>query len=285
MGNNEWLITLDLDGTFLMDGDTERTNHKYHPKNKEIIYKLKEAGYKVAIITGRPWRDCAPVYKSLELDTIVANYNGAHIHMPNNEKFIDLNFSMNGETLMNVFHEPILKKVTTAIIVETLEGTFALEGGNKIYLERLDNSANTHITWKLDDGLPIDPQAAYIGIDYKEVDPYDVLQVLKRKYGNAMLFRLWDEIRTGGWVTMEINQIGVNKATAMKYIASYYNIPLKNTIAFGDGLNDKEMLSEASMGVAMKNAKGTIKTYAKDTTDFTNNDGGIGIYLENFFKI
>jgi len=83
---------------------------------------------------------------------------------------------------------------------------------------------------------------------------------------------------------MEINQIGANKATAMKYIATYYNIPIKNTIAFGDGLNDKEMLFEASMGVAMKNAKGTVKTYAKDTTDYSNNDAGVGKYLEEFFS-
>ena len=285
MINKKWLVTIDLDGTLLKDTTKGRNNYAYNEKNKEVIKKLQADGHKVAIVTGRPWRDTAPIYESLGLDTIVANYNGAHIHLPNNNKFIDLNFSMNGDLLLKLLSEPILKKVTKAIIIETLQGTYALEDGDKVYLDRLDNMCKNFIPWKFEDGLTVDPQTVYIGINYHDIDPYEVLQVLKRKYGNSMLLRLWDERSNGsGWVSMEINQIGANKATAMKYIATYYNIPLKNTIAFGDGLNDKEMLFEASMGVAMKNAKGTIKTYAKDTTDYSNNDGGVGRYLEEFFS-
>ncbi len=84
---------------------------------------------------------------------------------------------------------------------------------------------------------------------------------------------------------LEINQKTSNKGTAMKHIAEYYNIPLSRTIAFGDGMNDKEMLIDAAVGVAMKNASGTVKSYADDTTNLTNDEAGVGDYLEQFFNL
>ena len=97
-------------------------------------------------------------------------------------------------------------------------------------------------------------------------------------------FRLWDG-RKYGWLVLEINQKAANKGTSLEDIAAYYNIPLSNTIAFGDGMNDREMLLTAGRGVAMKNAIGTVKSYADDVTDFTNDDAGVGIYLKDFFNI
>ena len=71
----------------------------------------------------------------------------------------------------------------------------------------------------------------------------------------------------------------------MRLVASYYNIPERNTIAFGDGLNDIDMLSEAAVGVAMKNADREVQGYARDVTDYTNNEGGVGKYLIKFFNL
>jgi len=71
----------------------------------------------------------------------------------------------------------------------------------------------------------------------------------------------------------------------MRLVASHYNIPMRNTISFGDGLNDIDMLSEAAIGVAMKNASNEVKGYANDVTDYTNNEGGVGKYLAKYFNI
>lgn len=284
MNKKQWLITIDLDKTLLNTGITGQPNYEFNPKNKEVIQKIISLGHKVSIITGRPWRDTEMIYESLGLDTLVANYNGAHIHHPKNNTFIDLNFSMNMDILFDIFNEPLFKKMSNAIIIETLNKTYELENGKKIFLDRVDNSGSKNEKWNGKDRFPLDPQAAYIGLDYNESDPYELLQLLKRKYGDSMFFRLWDE-RSSGWIMMEISQKGSDKGKAMSFIASYYNIPLSNTISFGDGLNDREMLLSANHGIAMKNAKGTIKTYANDTTDYTNDDAGVGRYLEDFFKL
>ncbi len=284
MKNEKWLITIDLDGTFLNTGKPGKANYSFSDYNAKIIKKVISKGHEVSIITGRPWRDAKVIYEKLGLKSIIGNYNGAHIHNPNNEEFVDLTFSINQNILNDVLKEKELSKMTNSIVVETLEKIYVSKSGSEMFLERISASQVNNCEWKVGERLPMNPQAVYISLDYKKHDPFIALQILKRKYGDSLFFRLWDE-RDNGWMLMEINQKGSNKGTALKYIASYYNIPLSNTIAFGDGLNDKEMLTQSSIGVAMKNAKGTVKTYASDTTDFTNDDSGVGKYLKDFFDL
>jgi Cof subfamily protein (haloacid dehalogenase superfamily) len=55
---------------------------------------------------------------------------------------------------------------------------------------------------------------------------------------------------------------GINKASCLAEVMSKCQIDLKEVVAFGDGDNDKEMLYECGMGVAMQNAKEMAKEYA-----------------------
>lgn len=284
MKKEKWLITIDLDGTFLNSGIPGKSNYSFNEYNLKVVKKLIKAGHKVSIVTGRPWRDAKKVYEDMGLKSIIANYNGAHIHNPSNKEFVDLTFSINQDILMEALSEKELKKMTNSIVIETLDKIYVSKGSKKMFLERISTSNIDNCEWNEKEKLPMNPQAVYVSLEYKNNDPFNVLHVLKRKYGNSLFFRLWDE-RDNGWMLLEINQKGSNKGTAMKYIASYYNIPLSNTISFGDGLNDREMLIDAAIGVAMKNSKGTVKTYADDTTDFTNDESGVGKYLEDFFNI
>lgn len=286
---DKWLITIDLDGTFLNSSKESGPNYSFNEKNLKIVKQLIKKGHKVAIVTGRPWRDAKPVYEKMGLSSVIANYNGAHIHHPNNDAFVDLTFSINKEILKEVLDEEIIKKSALAYVIDTI-GTSYYKGtdGQVEDLFRITGT-NTEVSiseFNYESDIKQNPQSGYILIDDTKVNPYDILHTLKRKYGNSMFFRLWDG-RTSekSFVVLEINQIASNKGSAMEYIAAYYNIPKTNTIAFGDGLNDREMLIQAGHGVAMKNAKGTVKTYADDTTDFTNDEAGVGMYLKDFFNI
>ena len=72
---------------------------------------------------------------------------------------------------------------------------------------------------------------------------------------------------------LEILPAGVSKGNALKYLAEYLRIPLREIIAVGDNLNDVEMLSEAGLGVAMGNAHPELKKVADHVTDSNDNDG------------
>jgi len=48
---------------------------------------------------------------------------------------------------------------------------------------------------------------------------------------------------------------------------------MKDTVAFGDNLNDLEMLQTVEMGVAMGNARPEVKRVADAVTDSVDRDG------------
>ena len=65
-----------------------------------------------------------------------------------------------------------------------------------------------------------------------------------------------------------------------------FGFELAEVMAFGDSDNDIEMLSGVGIGVAMGNAKSSVKELAHYTTDSNNNDGifkGFGSLRLNSF--
>ena len=71
----------------------------------------------------------------------------------------------------------------------------------------------------------------------------------------------------------EMTKMGVNKATGMQRLMDELKIGREDTIAFGDGPNDVEMLQFAGTGVAMGNAIPAVKQYADMVTDKIDEDG------------
>ena len=72
---------------------------------------------------------------------------------------------------------------------------------------------------------------------------------------------------------VEINQSGANKGQALQALASYLDIPIEKTFAFGDGLNDLSMIQEAGIGVAMANACEAVIEAADYVTASCDEDG------------
>ena len=63
------------------------------------------------------------------------------------------------------------------------------------------------------------------------------------------------------------------KATGIIHLINYLGIDIKNTIAFGDGHNDSEMIELCNIGVAMGNAIDKVKKVSNYVTDDIDNDG------------
>ena len=65
----------------------------------------------------------------------------------------------------------------------------------------------------------------------------------------------------------------VNKGGAINKILEVLQIPKDNAIAFGDGMNDKEMLQTVGEGFAMGNAHPDLYQYAKHKTTSVTESG------------
>ncbi len=69
-----------------------------------------------------------------------------------------------------------------------------------------------------------------------------------------------------------------NKEHATKLASNIFNIPLTQMIAFGDDVNDTNMLKIVGTGVAMGNAVTSVKRVANYVTE-TNDNHGVAIWI------
>ena len=71
----------------------------------------------------------------------------------------------------------------------------------------------------------------------------------------------------------EISLSGITKSYGMQKMLDFLHVDRKDTIAFGDGYNDLEMLQFVENGVAMGNAVDDLKAVADYVTDSVDQDG------------
>ena len=71
----------------------------------------------------------------------------------------------------------------------------------------------------------------------------------------------------------DITARGADKGTALMTVAAHLGIDRKDTVAFGDGGNDKSILQAAGTGVAMGNAPDDVKAVADYVTASVDEDG------------
>lgn len=64
-----------------------------------------------------------------------------------------------------------------------------------------------------------------------------------------------------------------SKARGLKRLCDYYGIDISQTVAFGDSMNDCEIVKAAGIGVAMGNAMEELKAEADYVTDDIDKDG------------
>ena len=78
---------------------------------------------------------------------------------------------------------------------------------------------------------------------------------------------------------LELMEPGVNKWEAVKAVAESYKIKPEEIMCIGDSNNDLAMIKNAGVGVAVGNAKDSVKEHAKIVTA-SNNDDGVAMVVE-----
>lgn len=71
----------------------------------------------------------------------------------------------------------------------------------------------------------------------------------------------------------EISPIDVNKGTGVLMVVTHYHGDMNNSFAFGDSMNDYEMIKEVNHGVVMGNGQQELKDIAEFVTTDIDDDG------------
>lgn len=249
-------VFLDIDGTLL------RERGVVSQKDIDAISRARKAGHFVFINTGRSFANSiSSITDKIDFDGIICGV-GAYI-------------SIHGKLIK---HETLPSSLCTEIIDLFLRKKRLcwLEGERKI-LFLSDDKARETDTWRRINSVE----------EYKS--KYINEPITKFSAGGTLTE---EEI---SFITSHMNFIqhndygeayirGCTKATAIKTVAEYVGIDIKNTIAVGDSQNDTDMINFAGIGVAMGNAEDTLKQSA-DYITLSVNESGVACALEHLLGI
>lgn len=245
------VLFLDIDGTIL------RPDHTIEESTKIAIKKVQEQGIETVLATGRPIHEITELGEELNIQSYIG-YNGALALYKEKEIFAEPMSVDNVEYILEVAaqnnHDVVLYSKTTNFFT-TLEGprvkkfidTFDLKNNEVFTKENIDEILG--ITIMTNSETDDDLYSLEEGIHFSQV------------HVNGMR-HCFDVIRDK-----------VNKGVGIQFLLDRLNIPNESAIAFGDGMNDKEMLSTVGEGFAMGNAHEDLFQYAKHRTTSVSESG------------
>lgn len=258
---NKKIIFFDIDGTLLTDKKTILSS------TKKAVKKLQSQGHEIAIATGRNQKMAKDIIDELGIENYIV-CNGAE------------GFFHNERAYFNPLDKGALKRLIK--VADANEHDLVYETAHE--LKRRNKETNE----KIKAGM------SYVGYDVPEYDRkfyqrHDLTQALlfyseeeKHLYEDGQ----FPEFRFVRWFESGVDVLPVNgsKYETIVSVATAKGFAKEDIIAFGDGLNDYEMISNVGLGIAMGNAEDIVKEVAEIVTD-TNNNHGIHLALQNLALI
>lgn len=267
----KYLITIDLDGTLL------NNSSKISTSSKSYLKKLINDGHKIVIATGRPYRGCRMFYDELGLDTPLIFHNGAGIYHPNDDSFksfeatmpkasFDELFNYAKDNIVTMFYS-INNELYIYNYLPEVKFYYHLNADTKIYEGPLDDpsfpeTSNSLVV--LNVGFKKEFET-YIEKNLKDLD--------HRHYYDDELYSIY-----------EVYPKGYSKGSAVNIVRDYYNFKNEETISFGDGENDVELLEMSGHGVKMINGSKNLDSVKDAVTTHTNDEDGVIKYLKEYLK-
>lgn len=249
------LIVSDVDGTLVKDGSAD-----VNPELFDVILRLREKGIQFAIATGRQKASLETTFAPVREKIFYIANNGAYLGCYGRELFVyDIDRDLASQVIREVRRHPDL--------VPVYAGTDRdyMESGNPEVFCWLRDSYKFQIE-QVEDLLALTVPCTKISI-YKEGNVETAAQDIYRKFKDKM------KIALAGECWLDCMALGVNKGRGVQTLQESLGISPEETMAFGDQLNDLEMLDQAYYSFAVANAREEVRRAARFQADSNENDG------------
>lgn len=261
------IIFLDIDGTLTVLGSNTPPESALR-----AIRSARGQGHLVFLCTGRNYDMLKPLL-AYGFDGVVASAGG---YIRCGEQVIyDCPMTQGQQQLvLSTLEENGIFRT-----VECLDGSFTDDGFKEFLKEHAGENGNSELLrWRkqVEEELNIRSMEEYAGQPvYKVVVMSPDLERLKKaekKLGQEFLFCIQDE-EIHGIVNGELINRKFNKGKAVERVCEYLQIPVEDSIAFGDSMNDKEMMEMAGLSVCMENGSEMLKKLADEICPRVEQDG------------
>ncbi|MFE6167302.1 Cof-type HAD-IIB family hydrolase [Viridibacillus arvi] len=239
---------------FDIDGTLYNSKKEIPQTTIDAVKKAKDNGHEVVIATGRAPFMIQEVLETLKLDSYVC-FNGQYVvykGQPISLKPVPLEQLKALVNYVEKQDKPLVFLDNHEMVTSVPEHHQIKESLTSLLypMPRLDKDFYLN--------HPIYQVLLYVSVEEEE------------EYAKA-----FPELELVRWHTYccDVLNKGVSKAYGIERLLEYTNFEMQDAIAFGDGLNDVEMLTAVGTGVAMGNGHVKAKTVASFVTDHVDEDG------------
>lgn len=267
--NMEKLLFFDIDGTLAYP----RNNPS--PATVAAIRAARANGHRVFLSTGRTPDSVPEAMTEIGFDGGIFSAGGLVLY---------------GDTVLsqNFMPEALVQRILTLLHgkkvlykLETATGIFRSENGGDILSHINLAGAGSEMQCFSEELLfsaKLRPLSQYGGepvykISFFSTDRATADHLSAALEGIAKVVRFDNLVPDFPLTAGEISDFSVNKGSALRYICHHLGKSEADCIAFGDSMNDAEILRSAGLGIAMGNAESRVKELADMVCDSCENDG------------
>ncbi|MBS4198800.1 Cof-type HAD-IIB family hydrolase [Bacillus sp. FJAT-49732] len=260
------IVFFDIDGTLLDD-------EKNLPgSTKEAIKTLQENGIYTALATGRAPFMVTSLLKDLNIESFVC-FNGQYVVFGN---------------------EVVYTNPLDSIEIKKLIDRANTNNHHLVFLNESTLKSNVKFNQRVKESFEslqmVHPE--YDPDFYEKTNIYQSL-LFAREGEDSYLTEFEDNLTFIRWheESLDVVPKGGSKAEGIKKLIERLGFEMENVYAFGDGLNDIEMLQTVGTGIAMGNAHEAVKMHADLITTNVDDNGivnglvKVGLLEENFERI
>ncbi|MGF1713580.1 Cof-type HAD-IIB family hydrolase [Photobacterium chitinilyticum] len=236
------IVASDLDGTLLTP------DHKIAPYTKEVLNQLHQQDKDFIFATGRHHIDVAGMREQLGIPAYMITSNGARVH------------NCKGDVVFQQDVQPEVVGGLIAMAKQDPELKIHIYRNDDWLLSAEDESLKDfHETFNYQlfdvDNPPLKGIAKVFFI--RDDHDHDKLVEWEKRFNDT--FGEQANIAFSTPWCLEVMDANVSKGHALEAVAKEKGYELKDCLAFGDGMNDVEMLNMAGKGLIMDTAHDKVK--------------------------
>lgn len=258
------LIVSDIDGTLVEDGGS-----RLNPELYEVVLRLKEQGICFAAASGRHAASIEYLFNPIKDKIFYIGDNGAYLGCYGRSLF---ETEYRQELAMEIIGD--MKEAGLDVLVDCADRVY-IDSKNEKFVDWMKNGYHFRMT-RMEDlrelKVPIVKIAACRMEGISEFAPF-----FMEKYGRDL------KVTLSGEQWLDTMDPAVNKGNAVRILQESLGILPEETLAFGDQLNDIEMLKQAYYSFAVANARPETKQAARFLADANVKDGALKI-MKLFLK-
>lgn len=247
------MVFFDIDGTIV---DERQKIYTPTEKTKKAIDTLKKNGYIVGINTGRA--KCYIPDLKIDFDVYIT-CNGAVVEV-DDKVIYNSTFSKEEVSTLSDY----MDKNGLGYAASTRERCYYLEREEEVF-ERFIKTYNMPNDYFVPIESIEDTCPNLIILTFSKEEE---LQKIQQEFEGIYIID-----RHHQSMSADIAKIGVNKYSGIKKAAEYFGIENQNIYAFGDDLNDYDMIKGAGIGIAMTPHTDVLETVADYITGSVKEDG------------